>query len=72
MLLNEKINDTYKKDLWSEAVNECEFVRNIMAAAGSTTSPFETFMEKNRRSLVHSLSLDVSPPSINISNLRSR
>ena len=42
-MLNAKLNDTAQKMLWVEAVHPCECVRNIMATAGSTTSPFEIF-----------------------------
>ena len=41
MLLNAKLNDTYQKIMWEEAVHTCDRVRISMANTGSTTSPFK-------------------------------
>ena len=46
MLLNSKLNNTYQKVLWVEAVHACKCVRKVTDTTGSTTSPFEIFMEK--------------------------
>ena len=43
MLLNLKLNDTYQKILWGEAVNMCKCVQNSMATTGSTKCPFGIF-----------------------------
>ena len=43
MLLNAKLNHTYQKIMWEEAIHTCKHVRNSMSTTGSTTSPFERF-----------------------------
>ena len=39
MILNEKLNDTDQKMLWSEAVHTYEGVQNSISSTGSTESP---------------------------------
>ena len=43
MPLNAKLNETYQKMLWAEAVHMRRRVRNSMATIGSTTSLFKNF-----------------------------
>ena len=70
MLLNAKLNETAQKILWVEAVNACNHIRNSMDTTGITKSPFETLTGRNRRSLFHYQSLDVSPASLKGTKLR--
>ena len=71
MMLNAKLNDTAQKILWEDEVQKRKRVRNSMATTGSTKTTFEISMEKNRRSLVHYRSLDISSTSLNKINLIS-
>ena len=43
MLLNEKLNKTVQKILWTEVVHMCERVQNSMSTTGITKSPFDFF-----------------------------
>ena len=72
ILINIKMNDTYQKVLWEEAVHTYERVRNSMNTTGSTTSPLKKNMEKNQTSLVHYRSLDVLAMSLNGKSLGSK
>ena len=65
MLLNANINNTYQKMICLEAVNMCKRIRNSRSTSGSTTTPFEIFMEKNQKSLVRSWNLNVLAASLN-------
>ena len=49
MLLNAKLNDTYQKFLWTEAVHKCKCVKNSMDNKCSTKSPFENYYGKKLR-----------------------
>ena len=64
MLTNTTLNDTTQKVLWEEAIHMRECIRKGMDTTGNTKSSFEIYMERNRRLLVHSQSLYVSPMSL--------
>ena len=70
MLMNAKLNDTDHKMLCSEGFHTHGRIRKSMPTTGSTKIIFENFYGENRRSLVHSRSLDVSVTSLNEKKLR--
>ena len=59
MLLNEKLNNTYQKRLWEEAVHMCKTCIAVWIKQAVRRACSKVSMEKNPRSLVRSQSLDI-------------
>ena len=55
IVLNVKLNDTYHKIMWAEAVCKCKCVRNSVANTGSMNSPFEYVYEEKLK-IIYSFS----------------
>ena len=51
MMLNAKLNDTYQRMRWAEAVYAHKLVINSMATTGSTKSPFEKFYGEKMKNI---------------------